>query len=214
MSMSKNQIRLLSALLFSAILHAVIFSAIYMDSRDPENMAKKNINVKKSEEVNEVNTVMLTTSATNQKAEENEETALETNIEESKSVDVEIVKKANEDTSNNLEQDNVETIAPSAKLPVDIIKTNNDTATSSQNNTGGQLQVKSAHHSALLNNEKFLQNNEVAKDEMTDDEKRLRAEIEQINTQLSLAINEVKNRNQQHINQIRQQNLYVDVYED
>ena len=201
--MSKNQVRLLSALLFSAILHAVIFSAIYMDSRDPENMAKKNIEVKKSEEVNEVNTVMLTTSVINQKAEKNKETNLDTNVDD------EVVKQANEDTSNNLGQDNVETITSSTKLPVDIIKTNNDTTTSSQNNTGGQVQVKSTQHPALLNNEKFLQNNEVA-----EDEKRLRAEIEQINTQLSLAINEVKNRNQQHINQIRQQNLYVDVYED
>lgn len=194
MVVSKNKVRLLAALLFSIIFHAVIISILYLESKNVKN-DDKGIRVSGSEP-NIVDFQQLN----NSKIDENT-AKLEVNTQDTEN------KEISESKESNPLQDKLIT-----ESQVEVVESKTDNSISTEVSIDPNISTNIKGQSTSQDMDNQLQTHYSIENEVTEDEKILRDEIERIDTQLSIVIHEVKKRNQQNIDQMRQQQNYTDVY--
>lgn len=195
MVVSKSKVRLLAALLFSIIFHAVIISILYLESKNVKN-DDKGIRVSGSEPE-----IVDFQQLNDSKIAENS-AKLEVNTQDTEN------KEISESKESNPLQDKLIT---ESQVEVTESKTDNNISTEVSVEPNISTNIKGQSTSQDMDNQ--LQTYYSIENEVSEDEKILRDEIERIDTQLSIVIHEVKKRNQQNIDQMRQQQRYTDVYE-
>lgn len=195
MVVSKNKVRLLAALLFSIIFHAVIISILYLESKNVKN-DDKGIRVSGSEPE-----IVDFQQLNDSKIDENT-AKLEVNTQDTEN------KEISESKESNPLQDKLIT---ESQVEITESKTDNNISTEVSIDPNISTNIKGQSTSQDMDNQ--LQTHYSIENEVTEDEKILRDEIERIDKELSIVIHEVKRRNQQNIDQMRQQQDYTNIYD-
>ena len=205
------------ALLFSIAVHAVILFILYINLSKTDTIKNSNLHSnkrtslenKKEQLLEKVTTTALVQSSTDK------EIASNRIIEDEQKIFLR--------TQRNDDSKTLENTGEKETLTEGVLGTNTDTVVSEQN-----LEPALQNRNSIDDDENILldtaTNNagllstdipkKIKETKINESEQALKAQVEDINTQLSAAINEVKERNQQKINQHRQQQAYTSISED
>lgn len=219
-TMMRIQNKLSFALLFSTAIHLAVFSVLYthfsqINTQKDSNLYNSKRATHKDREEHllkelagtdasiETNTNVIASKVTLEgeqklflQAEQNNDLRALEAIEEK-----ETLREAPSKTDKN----SVNMVVPEQNLEHPLQKR------STLNYDEDALSITNIKDTGLLNNDTP---NTVRKTKIDESEKLLKAHVEDVNTQLSAAINEIKERNQKKINQQRQQQAYTYVSED
>lgn len=205
------------ALLFSIAVHAVILFILYINFSKTDTIKNSNshsnkrtsLENKKEQLLEKVTTTALVQSSTDK------EIASNRIIEDEQKIFLR--------TQRNDDAKTLENTGEKETLTEGVLGTNTDIVVSEQN-----LEPALQNRNSIDDDENILlhtaTNNagllstdipkKIKETKINESEQALKAQVEDINTQLSAAINEVKERNQQKINQHRQQQAYTSISED